>query len=38
MSRVEKIRVKSAGLLLVLVLPGAFVEPDEKQLKKFSAR
>jgi len=34
MSRVEKIRVKSAGLLLLLVLPGAFVEPDEKQLKK----
>jgi membrane-associated protease RseP (regulator of RpoE activity) len=34
MSRVEKIKVKSAGLLLLLVLPGAFVEPDEKQLKK----
>ncbi|MEM5772907.1 MAG: site-2 protease family protein [Candidatus Aenigmatarchaeota archaeon] len=34
MSRVEKIRVKSAGLLLLGVLPGAFVEPDEKQLKK----
>jgi membrane-associated protease RseP (regulator of RpoE activity) len=34
MSRTEKIRVKSAGLLLLLVLPGAFVEPDEKQLKK----
>jgi membrane-associated protease RseP (regulator of RpoE activity) len=34
MCRTEKIRVKSAGLLLLLVLPGAFVEPDEKQLKK----
>ena len=34
MSRAEKVRVKSAGLLLLLVLPGAFVEPDEKQLKK----
>jgi membrane-associated protease RseP (regulator of RpoE activity) len=34
MSRAEKIRIKSAGLLLLLVLPGAFVEPDEKQLKK----
>lgn len=34
MSRAEKIRVKSTGLLLLLILPGAFVEPDEKQLKK----
>jgi len=34
LSRVEKIRVKSAGLLLVAIFPGAFVEPDEKQLKK----
>lgn len=34
MSRVEKIRVKSAGLLLLAIFPGAFVEPDEKQLKK----
>lgn len=34
MSRVEKIRVKSVGLLLLIVLPGAFVEPDEKQLKR----
>ncbi|MEM7821679.1 MAG: site-2 protease family protein [Candidatus Aenigmatarchaeota archaeon] len=34
MSRVEKIRVKSVGVLLLLVLPGAFVEPDDKQLKK----
>jgi len=34
MSRVENVRVKSTGLLLLLVLPGAFVEPDEKQLKK----
>ncbi|MDI6798835.1 MAG: site-2 protease family protein [Candidatus Aenigmarchaeota archaeon] len=34
MSRVERIRVKSAGLLLLLIIPGAFVEPDEKKLKK----
>jgi membrane-associated protease RseP (regulator of RpoE activity) len=34
MSRAEKIRVKSAGLLLLAIFPGAFVEPDEKQLKK----
>jgi membrane-associated protease RseP (regulator of RpoE activity) len=34
MSRAEKIRVKSAGILLLFVLPGAFVEPDEKQLNK----
>jgi len=33
MSRVEKIRVKSAGLLLFLIFPGAFVEPDERELK-----
>jgi membrane-associated protease RseP (regulator of RpoE activity) len=34
MSRVEKIRVKSAGLFLLAIFPGAFVEPDERQLKK----
>ncbi|MEM5836454.1 MAG: site-2 protease family protein [Candidatus Aenigmatarchaeota archaeon] len=36
MSRAEKIKVKTAGVLLFLILPGAFVEPDEKQLKKSS--
>lgn len=36
LSRVEKIRVKSIGLLLFVIFPGAFVEPDEKQLKKGS--
>jgi membrane-associated protease RseP (regulator of RpoE activity) len=35
-SRVEKIRVKSVGWILLLFIPGAFVEPDEKQLKKSS--
>jgi membrane-associated protease RseP (regulator of RpoE activity) len=34
LSRVEKIKVKSTGLLLLGIFPGAFVEPDEKQLKK----
>jgi membrane-associated protease RseP (regulator of RpoE activity) len=34
LSRVEKIKVKSMGLLLFAIFPGAFVEPDEKQLKK----
>lgn len=33
-SRAENIRIKSFGLLSLLVLPGAFVEPDEDQLKK----
>ena len=32
--RAEKIKVKSAGFILLLFFPGAFVEPDEKKLKK----
>lgn len=34
LSRVEKVRVKSVGLALFAIFPGAFVEPDERQLKK----
>lgn len=34
MCRLEKIRIRSVGWLLLLFIPGAFVEPDEKQLKK----
>lgn len=34
MARAEKIKLKSVGLLLFAIFPGAFVEPDEKQLKK----
>lgn len=34
MSRAEKIRIKSAGLLLLAIFPGAFVEPDEREVKK----
>ena len=30
----EKISIKSIGLLLFAILPGAFVEPDEEELKK----
>jgi membrane-associated protease RseP (regulator of RpoE activity) len=33
-ARLLKIKVKSLGLFLLAVLPGAFVEPDEKQLKR----
>ena len=32
--RLEKIRIKSVGWMLLLFIPGAFVEPDEKQLKR----
>jgi len=34
MCRLDKIRIKSVGWVLLLFLPGAFVEPDEKQLQK----
>jgi membrane-associated protease RseP (regulator of RpoE activity) len=34
LARVEKIRLKSVGLLLFLIFPGAFVEPSEKQIKR----
>ncbi len=33
-ARAEKIKLKSVGLLLLLIFPGAFVEPDENQVKK----
>ena len=32
----EKIPIKSVGLLLFAIIPGAFVEPDEEELKKSS--
>jgi membrane-associated protease RseP (regulator of RpoE activity) len=34
MCRIEKIKIKSIGWILLLFIPGAFVEPDENQLKK----
>lgn len=36
MCRIDGIRIKSVGWLLLFVIPGAFVEPDEKQLAKAS--
>ncbi len=36
LARVEKIKIKSFGVLLLIALPGAFVEPDENQIKKLS--
>ncbi len=33
-ARAHKIRLKSVGVLLLAVIPGAFVEPDEKDVKK----
>ncbi len=33
-ARAEKVKLKSVGLLLLAILPGAFVEPDERHLKK----
>lgn len=33
-SRAEKIPLKSVGLLLLAIFPGAFVEPDEKKIQK----
>jgi len=32
--RIRDVRIKSIGWLLLAIIPGAFVEPDEKQLKK----
>jgi membrane-associated protease RseP (regulator of RpoE activity) len=33
-SRVEGVSIKSIGVLLLAVLPGAFVEPDEEEIEK----
>ncbi|MGC9517183.1 MAG: site-2 protease family protein [Methanomicrobiales archaeon] len=34
LARVEGVSIKSIGLLLLAVLPGAFVEPDDDEIKK----
>lgn len=34
MCRLERIKVKTTGIILLLVLPGAFVEPNENEIKK----
>ncbi|MBE6511622.1 MAG: membrane-associated Zn-dependent protease [Methanobrevibacter olleyae] len=36
LARVEKIGLKSIGLLLFAILPGAFVEPDDEELNELS--
>lgn len=33
-ARAEGVKVKSTGLLFMILIPGAFVEPDEEDLKK----
>ncbi len=38
MCRIDKVRIKSVGWILLLILPGAFVEPDENQLEKQSRK
>lgn len=34
MCRIDKVKIKSVGWLLLILIPGAFVEPDEKQLAR----
>lgn len=34
LARVEGVRIKSIGVLLLAILPGAFVEPDEEDIEK----
>ncbi len=34
LARAERVRLKSVGFFLFLIFPGAFVEPDEEQLKR----
>ncbi len=34
MCRIDKVRIKSVGWILLVIIPGAFVEPDERQLKR----
>ncbi len=34
LARAEGVRIKSIGLLLLAILPGAFVEPDEEDVEK----
>lgn len=36
LARTEGIKIKSIGLLLLAIIPGAFVEPDEEEVKKSS--
>lgn len=36
LARVEEVAIDSVGLLLMLIIPGAFVEPNEDELKKIN--
>lgn len=36
LARVENVAIDSVGLLLFLVIPGAFVEPNEEEMKKIN--
>ncbi|RAP52138.1 MAG: membrane-associated Zn-dependent protease [Methanosphaera sp. rholeuAM270] len=36
LARVENVKIDSVGLLLFLIIPGAFVEPNEDELKKIN--
>lgn len=36
LARVEKVAIDSVGLLLFLIIPGAFVEPNEEEMKKIN--
>ena len=38
MCRTEKIRIKTIGWFFLIFIPGAFVEPDDNQLKKSSRK
>ena len=37
-ARVEGVRIKSIGLALFAVIPGAFVEPDEEDVEKVNKK
>lgn len=36
LARAEGVKIKSIGVLLLAIIPGAFVEPDEEEVKKVS--
>jgi membrane-associated protease RseP (regulator of RpoE activity) len=36
LARAEGVNIKSIGVLLLAIIPGAFVEPDEEEVKKVS--
>ncbi|MEM4524928.1 MAG: site-2 protease family protein [Methanothermobacter sp.] len=36
LARIEGVKIKSIGLLLLAIIPGAFVEPDEDDIKRLN--